>query len=160
MLHPKDVLPNINLRQAAKRAENAFLLVILTFELTFDLDVQTCPSEGPNTSCVWTWRKCVQRFSRYFMHKQNVTDSAKNRTVRKSLRAVITKTRFGRSPCERFDRKTVNGPGLFSQSGPTSRGVWTLNDIYNANSANWWRTQGRRWAWIINETSVPQQLST
>jgi len=52
MLHPKDVLPNINLRQAAKRAKMRFLLVILTFELTFDLDVQTCPSEGPNTSCV------------------------------------------------------------------------------------------------------------
>jgi len=28
--------------------------------LTFDLDTQTRPSEGPNTSFVWIWRKSVQ----------------------------------------------------------------------------------------------------
>jgi len=44
--------------------------------LTFDLDIQTHPSEGPNTSSLWIWRKCVQRFPRYFIHKQTVTDSA------------------------------------------------------------------------------------
>jgi len=27
--------------------------------LTFDLDLQTRPSEGPNTSSVWIWRKSV-----------------------------------------------------------------------------------------------------
>ena len=32
--------------------------------------------------------KSVQRFRRYLIHKQKVTDSAKNRTVRTSLRAV------------------------------------------------------------------------
>jgi len=32
--------------------------------LTFDR-----PSEGPNTSSLWIWRKPVQRFWRYFIHK-------------------------------------------------------------------------------------------
>jgi len=42
--------------------------------LTFDLDLQTRPSEGPNTSSVWILRKSVQRFPKYFTHKQNTTD--------------------------------------------------------------------------------------
>ena len=33
-----------------------------------DLDLQTHPSEGPNTSSVWIWR------NRYFIHKQKNTD--------------------------------------------------------------------------------------
>jgi len=49
--------------------------------LTFDLDLQTRLSEGPNTSFGWKQRKSVQRFPRYFIHKQKTqTDSAKNRT--------------------------------------------------------------------------------
>ena len=32
------------------------------------------PSEGPNTSSVWIWRKSVQRFPRYFTHIQKTTD--------------------------------------------------------------------------------------
>jgi len=42
--------------------------------LTFDLDLQTRPSQGPNTSSVWSWPKSVQRFPRYFIHKQKPTD--------------------------------------------------------------------------------------
>ena len=38
--------------------------------LTFDLYLQTRPSEGPNTSSMWIWRKSVQWFPRYFIHKQ------------------------------------------------------------------------------------------
>jgi len=30
--------------------------------LTFDLDIQKLPSEGPNTSSMWIWRQSVQRF--------------------------------------------------------------------------------------------------
>jgi len=29
--------------------------------LTFDLDIQTRPSQGPNTSSLWIWRKSVRR---------------------------------------------------------------------------------------------------
>ena len=54
------------------------------------LDFQTRPSEAPNTSSVWIRCKSVQRFPRYFIHKQKVTNSAKNRTLRSSLRAVKT----------------------------------------------------------------------
>ena len=61
--------------------------------LTFDLDVQTCLSEGPNTFPPWIWHKSVQRFLRYLIHKQTkknrVTDSTKNRTLRSSRRVVI-----------------------------------------------------------------------
>jgi len=34
-----------------------------------DLDIQTRPSEGQNTSSLWIWCKSVQQFLRYLMHK-------------------------------------------------------------------------------------------
>jgi len=42
--------------------------------VTFDLDLQTRPNEGPNTSSVWIWRKSVQRFPRYFTYTNKNTD--------------------------------------------------------------------------------------
>jgi len=39
--------------------------------LTFDLNIQTRPSEGPNTSSLWIWRKYLQLFPRYSTRKQN-----------------------------------------------------------------------------------------
>jgi len=39
--------------------------------LTFDLDLQTRPGEGPNMSSVWIWHKSVQWFPRYFTHKKH-----------------------------------------------------------------------------------------
>jgi len=68
----KDVFPNINRTQAAE----------------IDLDFQTRPSQGPNTSSVWICCKSVHRFPRYSYTNKNVTDSAKNRTLRSSLRAA------------------------------------------------------------------------
>ena len=56
--------------------------------LTFDLDIQTPTSEGPSMFPLCIWRKSVQRFPMYFIHKQKITDSAKNRTLRNSMRAV------------------------------------------------------------------------
>jgi len=38
--------------------------------LTFNLDIQTRPSEGTNMPSMWIWRKSVQWFPRYFIHKQ------------------------------------------------------------------------------------------
>jgi len=35
-----------------------------------DLDLETHPRDGPNTSSLWICHKSVQRFPRYFMHKQ------------------------------------------------------------------------------------------
>ena len=67
-LAAKDVLPNINRTQAADRAEKCHLLSLMT--LTFDLDIQTRPRKGPNMSSLWIWRKSIQRFPRYFIHKQ------------------------------------------------------------------------------------------
>jgi len=59
--------------------------------LTFDPDIQTRLSKGPNTSSVWIWRKSVQRFPTYFIHKQKKprTDSTKNRTFLSSLHVVM-----------------------------------------------------------------------
>ena len=48
----KDVLPNINRTHAAERAENAVFLSLVTSTLTLDLDLQTLPSQGQNTSSV------------------------------------------------------------------------------------------------------------
>jgi len=47
-LEAKDVLPNTNRTQAAERAEECRFLSLVI--LTFDLDLQTRPSERPNTS--------------------------------------------------------------------------------------------------------------
>jgi len=67
-------------RQAGRRKgrKMSFLFMVI---LTFDLDIQTRPSEGPNTSSLWIWCKSVQR-SRYFIHKQKVTDSTKHSSLR------------------------------------------------------------------------------
>jgi len=49
-LEAKDVLPNINCMQTAKRAKKCHFLSPVT--LIFYLDLQTHPSEGPNMSFV------------------------------------------------------------------------------------------------------------
>jgi len=41
--------------------------------LTFDLDIQTRPSNGLNTSSLWIWRKPVQPFLRHLSDKQKKT---------------------------------------------------------------------------------------
>jgi len=55
--------PFINCSQAVE-----IFLSLVT--LTFVLDIQTRPSDGPNTSSLWIWHKSVQRFPRYFIHKR------------------------------------------------------------------------------------------
>jgi len=40
------------------------------WRLTFDLEIQTRLSKAPDTSPLWIWRKSVQRFPRYFIHKE------------------------------------------------------------------------------------------
>jgi len=68
----EDVLPNINCTQTTETPKNVIFLFLVT--LTFDLDLQTHPSEGPNTSSVWIWHKSFQWFRRYFVDKQKTTD--------------------------------------------------------------------------------------
>ena len=53
-------LPNINHTQAAERDENAIFYSWWPSRLTFDLDLQTHPSEGPIRPSVWIWRKFIQ----------------------------------------------------------------------------------------------------
>jgi len=43
--------------------------------LTFNLDIQTPPNEGPNMSSMWIWCKSVQQFWRYFIHKQKTSQT-------------------------------------------------------------------------------------
>jgi len=84
-LEAKDVLPNINCTQTAVMDEKCRFLSLVT--LTFDL--QTHLSKGPKMSSVKIWRKSVQQFRRYFIHKlKTQTDGAKNRTFRSSLGVV------------------------------------------------------------------------
>jgi len=47
----------------------AFLFLSL-MSLAFDFDIQTRPSEGPNTSSLYIWCKSVQPFPRYLSDKQ------------------------------------------------------------------------------------------
>jgi len=48
--------------QAAERAKNAIFCSWWPWPLTFDLDIQTHPIDGPNTCSVWIWCKSVQWF--------------------------------------------------------------------------------------------------
>jgi len=67
-LEAKDVLPN----KPHAGLQNGRKMPFLSLEtLTFDLDIQTRPSEGPDTSFLWIWRKAGQQFQRYFIHKQS-----------------------------------------------------------------------------------------
>jgi len=52
-------------RRPQKEPKMPFLSLVT---LTFDLDIQTYPRKGPNSSSLWIWRKSVQRFPRYFIH--------------------------------------------------------------------------------------------
>jgi len=52
-LQAKDVLPNVNRKQAAEWAKKCRFCPWWPWPLTFDLDLQTCPSEGANTFSVW-----------------------------------------------------------------------------------------------------------
>jgi len=61
-------------------------LVTLTFDLW--LDIQTRPSEGPNTSSLWICRKYIKPFPRYLIHKQN-DKSHRHGKTKPYLRAVI-----------------------------------------------------------------------
>ena len=60
--------------------------------LTFDLNIQTHPSEGSNTSSMWIWRKSVQRFQSYFIHKQTKESQTAPKTE-PFLETVVIKTR-------------------------------------------------------------------
>jgi len=71
---PKDVLPNVNRTQAAERAEKCRFCPWWPWPLTVHIDLQTHPSEGPNTSSMWIWCKSVQRFLSCFIHNQKTTD--------------------------------------------------------------------------------------
>jgi len=67
--------------------------------LTFDLDIQTRPSDGPNTSTQWILCKSVQRFQRYLRHKQK--NDKKSQTVLKTepyLRVVIIQSFIASRP--------------------------------------------------------------
>jgi len=63
-----------NRTQAALKGRKIPFLSLVT--LTFDLDIQSRPSDGPSTSSVWIWRKSVQRFPRYCIHKRNKSQTA------------------------------------------------------------------------------------
>jgi len=71
-----------NDKTRAKEVLRAFLFLVT---LTYDLDIQTRPSEGPNVSSLLIWRKSVQRFPVYLMHKPRKMKKSqryKNRTLR------------------------------------------------------------------------------
>jgi len=60
----------------------------MPFFVPGDLDLWPWPSNSSKwgtkhvfRSSVWMWRKPIQRFRRYFIHKKPQTDGAKNRTL-------------------------------------------------------------------------------
>ena len=90
-----DVLPNIKCTQSTERAKKCRFLSLVTF--TFDLDIQTCPSKGPNMSSMWIWSKSVQQFPRYFINKKSQRQRQKQNLMQftacgKKLKVVIVKS--------------------------------------------------------------------
>jgi len=77
------------------------LLSLWPWPLIFDL--QARPSEGPNMSSVWIWRKSVQRFPdpRYFMHTQKLEAKAV------SLNIDRTKAAESAEKCRILSRVTL-----------------------------------------------------
>ena len=66
----------------------------MQFFVPVDLDLQSCPSKGPNMSSIWIWRKSVQQFPK-ISHTQTkeTTDWLRhNRTFHSSLRVVVIKS--------------------------------------------------------------------
>ena len=53
--------------------------VLSLVTLTFNLDIQTRPSKGPNTSSVWIWRQYIQQFPTHLIHKQTKKQSHRQR---------------------------------------------------------------------------------
>jgi len=92
--------------------QNPIFLSMVT--LTFDLNFQISLSEGPSTSSVWIWCKSIQRFPRYFIHKQ-VTESAKNRTLC-SLRTACDNKQARLNVDKQAERKIVKWCKLFWSS--------------------------------------------
>ena len=74
-LEAKDVLPNINRTQAAERAEKFRFRP--WWLLTFDLYIQTCPSERPNTSSLWIGANPFSGSRDISRTNKKVTDSVK-----------------------------------------------------------------------------------
>jgi len=89
-IEAKDVLQT-NCTQTAERAENPIFCSCWPWPLIFGLDIQTHPSEGPNTPSLWIWCKATQRLPDIFRTQTRKSHSTqKNRTLRSSLRAVKT----------------------------------------------------------------------
>ena len=105
-------------RPTCRKGRKIPFLSIVT--LTFDLDLQTRPSEDQIRlpPCESVWCKSVQRFPRYFIHKQKPqTDRAKNGTFRSSLRAVTRHTSFETEsgPKHENTRLCLETPSLISR---------------------------------------------
>jgi len=60
--------------------------------LTFDQNIQTRLSKGPNTSLPCEFGANPFSCSKDISYKQKVTNSAKNRTLRSSLRVLVITT--------------------------------------------------------------------
>ena len=105
--------------------------------LTFELDLQTYPSEGPNTTSVWIWRKSFQRFRWYFIHKQKVP-APKNRTLRSSLSSdkytlhmnspSATSEPFVVSRANDIETERWLGDGSCSPAGDSGQSIAITND--------------------------------
>jgi len=110
-------------------------LIVDLWPLTLTFKVQTRQSERANTSSVWICRKSVQRFPGYFIHKQNVKYSAKNRTLCRSLHAV--RTQFS---------KAVRGNSwtLFNDSGVSYLTQWSLQWLRHLDHF-------KNYDWLIND---------
>jgi len=99
------------------------MLFFVPDDLDLDLDILTRPSEGPNTSSLWIWRKSIQQFPRYFIRKQE-SHSTKNRTLRSSLHAVNTRLKA---------------------SFPVQAGTRKVNHFGFYYSRRWWGGSGISW---------------
>ena len=100
-------------------------------DLTFDLNLQTRPSEGPNTSSLWILRKSVQPFPRY------LSDKLKKQEHQQACKTQIPPYGLTRSPSPRILNalSTHDHIALMRASRDWSlRSQWTTNTAISETS--------------------------
>jgi len=109
----------------------------LLSNVTLTCDLQTRPSKGPNTSCVWIWRRSVQRFRRYFVHKH-----WRRQLWGTGARAPLTSNNLfffsWLQSCTKSDSDSVwlplqNVVFCDSSCGSSVAATWTLFSVYLAS---------------------------
>jgi len=124
--------------------------------LTFDIDLQTHPSERPNTFFTWIWRKSVQRFPRYFIHKQKTTDWRRQKQNLLQFTACGNQQVESSMPLDQRKRKRAVRTWY---AAAVWRSWLSLREIADRNMTLWRRYATRCWDFSARILCIRTQSS-